>query len=126
MQIHLGANAGEHGYGSRGSIILDQYRRSRVWYLLNGAKAMSVANQQIEGLLMAIASINHILVRKGLLTTQEIDIALRKAEASEAGGEGSDNISPSDRDSVASRSGCCNWPTNVNQRRTCRRFQNWR
>ena len=62
---------------------------------------MYVANLQIEGLLMAIASINHILVRKGVLTTQEIDIALRKAEASEAGGEGSDNISPSDRDSIS-------------------------
>ena len=62
---------------------------------------MYVANLQIEGLLMAIASINHILVRKGLLTTQEIDIALRKAEASEVGVERADNISPSDRDSIS-------------------------
>ncbi len=28
---------------------------------------MNVANLQLEGLLMAIASINHVLVRKGLL-----------------------------------------------------------
>jgi hypothetical protein len=63
--------------------------------------ASNVANLQLEGLLMAIASINHILVRKGVLTTQEIDVALRKAEASGASGEGSDTISPSDLNSVS-------------------------
>jgi hypothetical protein len=30
---------------------------------------------------MAVASINEVLVRKGLLSTDEIDLALRKAEA---------------------------------------------
>ncbi len=61
---------------------------------------MNVANLQLEGLLMAIASINHILVRKGVLSAEEIDIALRKAEASETGEERSDGMSPSSRDAV--------------------------
>ena len=29
---------------------------------------MNVANLQLEGLLMAVASINHLLVQKGVLT----------------------------------------------------------
>jgi hypothetical protein len=49
---------------------------------------------------MAIASINHILVRKGVLSVEEIDKALRKAEASETGDERSDGMSPSSRDAV--------------------------
>ena len=42
---------------------------------------MNVANLQLQGLLMAVASINEVLVRKGLLSADEIDLALRKAEA---------------------------------------------
>ena len=61
---------------------------------------MNVANLQLEGLLMAIASINHILVRKGVLSVEEIDKALRKAEAKETGDERSDGMSPSSRDAV--------------------------
>jgi uncharacterized MAPEG superfamily protein len=38
---------------------------------------MNVANLQLEGLLMAISSINHLLVQKGLLAADEIDTALR-------------------------------------------------
>ena len=61
---------------------------------------MNVANLQLEGLLMAIASINHVLVRKGVLTTEEIDIALRRAEASETAEERSDGMSSSNRDAI--------------------------
>ncbi|MER9744670.1 hypothetical protein [Mesorhizobium sp. M0187] len=43
---------------------------------------MNVANLQLEGLMMAVASINNLLVHKGLLSIDEIDTALRKAEAS--------------------------------------------
>lgn len=60
---------------------------------------MNAANLQLEGLLMAIASINHVLVRKGVLTVQEIEIALRKAEAIEIGA-GSDEMSPANRDAI--------------------------
>ena len=43
---------------------------------------MKVTNLQLQGLLMALASINNSLVHKGLLTVDEIDLACRKAEAS--------------------------------------------
>ena len=42
---------------------------------------MNQANLQLEGLLMAVASINNVLVRKGILSVQEIDEALAKAES---------------------------------------------
>jgi hypothetical protein len=61
---------------------------------------MNVANLQLEGLLMAIASINHVLVRKGVLSIEEIDTALRKAEASCTGEERSEEMSPANRDAV--------------------------
>jgi hypothetical protein len=61
---------------------------------------MNVANLQLEGLLMAIASINHILVKKGVLSIGEIDMALRKAEASETGEERSEEMSSSNRDAI--------------------------
>lgn len=61
---------------------------------------MNVANLQLEGLLMAVASINHVLVRKGLVTAEEIDIALRKAEERKTNTERSDGLSSSSRDAV--------------------------
>lgn len=61
---------------------------------------MNVANLQLEGLLMAIASINHALVRKGVLSAQEIEIALRKAEAIGTSEERSEDLSPANRDAV--------------------------
>lgn len=61
---------------------------------------MNVANLQLEGLLMAIASVNHVLVRKGILSSQEIEIALRKAEAIETGSERVEDMSPANRDAV--------------------------
>lgn len=62
---------------------------------------MNVANLQIEGLLMAIAHVNNTLVQKGLLSVEEIDIALRKAEASMTGDERVlEDMSPSNRDAV--------------------------
>lgn len=61
---------------------------------------MNVANLQLEGLLMAVAAINHVLVKKGVLSVEEIDIALRKAEAGETGEERSGAISASNRDAI--------------------------
>lgn len=61
---------------------------------------MNVANLQLEGLLMAVASINHVLVRKSILSAEEIDIALRKAEASETGQERAEGVSSSNRDAI--------------------------
>lgn len=62
---------------------------------------MHVANLQLEGLVMAIASINNVLVRKGILTIDEIDEALRKAEAGITSEERvNEDMSPSNRDAV--------------------------
>jgi hypothetical protein len=62
---------------------------------------MNVANLQLEGLLMALASINNLLIHRGLLFVDDIDLALRKAEA----GITSDDrvyeeMSPANRDAV--------------------------
>lgn len=61
---------------------------------------MNVANLQLEGLLMAIASVNHVLVRKGIVSVMELDIALRKAEASETDQERAEGMSTSNRDAI--------------------------
>jgi hypothetical protein len=61
---------------------------------------VNVANLQLEGLLMAIATINNVLVRKGVVSSEEIDIALRKAEAGETAAERSGELSPANRDAV--------------------------
>lgn len=42
---------------------------------------MNQANLQLEGLLMACAALNRLLVEKGLVSAHEIDTALRRAEA---------------------------------------------
>lgn len=62
---------------------------------------MNVANLQLEGLLMAVASINNVLVHKGLLTVDEVDEALRRAEASLTAEERLyEDMSPANRDAV--------------------------
>lgn len=62
---------------------------------------MKVSNLQLQGLLMAVASVNSLLVRKGLLDAGEIDTELRKAEESLTGEERLfEDMSPSNRDAV--------------------------
>ncbi len=62
---------------------------------------MRVSNLQLQGLLMAVASINNLLVRKGVLDIDEIDMALREAEASLVGEERLfEDMSASNRDAV--------------------------
>jgi hypothetical protein len=41
---------------------------------------MNTANLQLEGLLLAVATVNNALVKKGLLTTEELDALLGGAE----------------------------------------------
>ncbi|KQW52633.1 MULTISPECIES: hypothetical protein [unclassified Ensifer] len=62
---------------------------------------MNLANLQIEGLLMAIASINHVLVRRGLLSAEDIEIALRKAEAIQTGSGAWEGLSPVHRSAIS-------------------------
>ena len=62
---------------------------------------MHVANLQLEGLLMAVASVNNVLVRKGMLSVQEIDEALAKAETGLMADEHvAEDMSASNRDAV--------------------------
>lgn len=42
---------------------------------------MNQANLQLEGLMMAIAALNRMLVEKGLASAQDVDAALHRAEA---------------------------------------------
>lgn len=61
---------------------------------------MNVANLQLEGLIMAVASINHVLVRKGILGVAEVDTALLKAEANMTGEDRSSELSLASRDAI--------------------------
>lgn len=63
---------------------------------------MNVSNLQLQGLYLAVASINNALAAKGLLTRQEIDIALRRAEQIALGDERlTEEMNPAGRDAVA-------------------------
>ena len=62
---------------------------------------MNVANLQLEGLVMAFASLTHGLVRKGVLSVEEVDLALAKAEAAMTSEERlREDMTPSNRDAV--------------------------
>ncbi|MDH6230686.1 hypothetical protein M2281_001258 [Mesorhizobium soli] len=62
---------------------------------------MNTANLQLEGLYLAIASINDVLVKKGILSVEEIDKALRRAEANATADDHIiDDMSPANRDAV--------------------------
>ena len=41
---------------------------------------MNTANLQLEGLYLSVAAINNLLVRKGIVTREEIDQTLRITE----------------------------------------------
>lgn len=63
---------------------------------------MNVANLQLQGLYMAIASINNAMVAKGLLTREEVDMALKRAEQTALGDERIfEDMNPASRDAVA-------------------------
>lgn len=70
-------------------------------HIENAEETMNVANLQIEGLLMAVASLTHALVGKGHLSVEEVDLALAKAEAAMTGEERAhEDLTPSNRDAV--------------------------
>lgn len=62
---------------------------------------MNVANLQLEGLYLAIASLNEMLVSKGIATRQDIDLALRRAEQNALGDYRAEDMSPAERDAMA-------------------------
>lgn len=62
---------------------------------------MNTANLQLEGLCLAVAAINRALTAKGLLTQDEIDEALQRAQAAATGDERfAEQLSPANRDAV--------------------------
>lgn len=62
---------------------------------------MNTANLQLRGLLLAIAQINNTLVHKGILSIDEIDDALGKAEFNLMSEEGLfEDLSAANRDAV--------------------------
>lgn len=62
---------------------------------------MNVANLQLEGLYLAMASIIDLLASKGVVTRQEIDGALERASAALASDERAAGLSPASRDAMA-------------------------
>ena len=62
---------------------------------------MHAANLQLEGLCLAIASVNRLLVAKGIVTQEELDNAFEKAEATARGDSRfAGNMSSANRDAV--------------------------
>ena len=62
---------------------------------------MNVANLQLQGLMVALASINATLVRKGVLSIDEIDLALSSAQSNILGDERAfEDLSPALRDAA--------------------------
>jgi len=63
---------------------------------------MNTANLQLEGLYLVVASLNNALVKKGLLSRDEIELALRRAEATATSDDRvTEDLSPSNRDAIA-------------------------
>jgi len=62
---------------------------------------MNTANLQLEGLLMAVAALNRLLVSRGVVTSEEVDIALHRAEAGLGMEDRLDALSPANRDAIA-------------------------
>ncbi|WMT88189.1 hypothetical protein NO932_06145 [Pelagibacterium sp. 26DY04] len=63
---------------------------------------MNTANLQLEGLYLVIASLTEALVSKGVLSREEVDEALKRAEQGAINDERSvEDLSPANRDAVA-------------------------
>lgn len=63
---------------------------------------MNVSNLQLQGLYLAIAAVNNALVAKGVLTREEMNVALQRAEQTALGDDRSaENMTPSNRDALA-------------------------
>jgi uncharacterized protein YbjT (DUF2867 family) len=63
---------------------------------------MNTANLQLEGLYLVIASLNNALVKKGMLSRDEIDLALRRAEETAIGDDRvAEDLRSSNRDAIA-------------------------
>jgi hypothetical protein len=62
---------------------------------------MNVANLQLEGLYLAVAAINELLISKGIVEREEVDLALRRAEQIALGDYRTEDLSAAERDALA-------------------------
>ncbi|MEO8683542.1 MAG: hypothetical protein ABI414_01745 [Devosia sp.] len=62
---------------------------------------MNTANLQLEGLLIAIASINNLLVARGVIDRVEIGHAMDVAEQTVLGDYRMEELDPAQRDAIA-------------------------
>jgi hypothetical protein len=63
---------------------------------------MNTANLQLEGLYLVVAALNNALVKKGILSRDEIELALRRAEETAIGDDRvAEDLSPANRDAIA-------------------------
>jgi hypothetical protein len=62
---------------------------------------MDTGNLQMQGLCLALASLNELLVEKGLVSQSEVDTALARAEAGATGDDRfAELLAPQQRDAV--------------------------
>jgi hypothetical protein len=63
---------------------------------------MNTANLQLEGLYLVVAALNNALVKKGILSRDEIELALRRAEETAIGDDRvAEDMRPANRDAIA-------------------------
>lgn len=62
---------------------------------------MNTANLQLEGLMMALAAMNNLLVTKGLASSDEVAGALERAEQTVLGDHRTEELDPAQRDAIA-------------------------
>lgn len=62
---------------------------------------MNTANLQLEGLLIALASMNNLLVSKGVVTNEEVAGTLDRAEQTVLGDYRVEEMDPAQRDTIA-------------------------
>jgi hypothetical protein len=63
---------------------------------------MNVANLQLEGLYLAIAAMHETLIRKGVVTREEVDEAMHEAEQTAINDDRSvESLRPAERDALA-------------------------
>lgn len=62
---------------------------------------MNTANLQLEGLYLVMAALNNALVAKGVMSREEIDLALRVAEETARGDPGCTDMSEPNREAIA-------------------------
>ena len=62
---------------------------------------MNTANLQLEGLMIAIASLNDLLVVKGIVDPREITHAMDVAEQTVLGDYRTEELGPAQRDAIA-------------------------